>query len=359
MKRSKLLLILLIVTLNAAAQKLHIKDTDGNPVGYANVINHSGTVLGMSDLDGLVDITPMAPAVQDKPVTITHIAFKPVTLQLGNANSTQEVTLEETDFDMPEVTVTPKDFIYVQTYYRVLYMQDDTVVYYRAGLIDNAYDLKKKTLKTDSHHFSKAQYGILKFALNKLAGSTLESYADLPIKKNIASELTITKESPERERVSYKGQQIGNIINDLSSQQRRIAVDMQAFTRLVYQEQGKEKRLRRMDAKKNIKHNFYRVYQTDSEGNFGLEDFMMTQWLDDYDSYERLYKKDVHTRIWLESFSTDRAYVTKKELKERKKQNRREMNISSMRQFEQEHGVPAYAPQIQERLKVLFKKASD
>lgn len=359
MKWGVLTLVLLCTTLNAVAQKLQFKDTEGNPVGFVNVLSHSGTVVGMSDSDGAVDITPMASSIEGKPVTVTHIAFKPQTFTVGDATSVRDVILEDASFEIPEVTVTPKDYIYVQTYYRMLYMQDDTVLYYRSGLIDNTYDVKKKSLKTDSHHFSKAIYGVLKFAIDKLTGSTLEGYADLPeLNDNKGkSKFEVTEETPGRERVSYKGKLVGYNVLDLQDRQKRLSVDMDAVKRIHYEELEKEKKLKRMDNKKNVKNNYYRVYQTDSEGHYGVEDFMMTQWLDDYDKVNNANNKSEHIRIWIESFSTDRAYVTKQELKERKKANRREMTISSMRQFEQEHNIPPYAPQIQQRLDVLFKKA--
>ncbi|MBR1666106.1 MAG: hypothetical protein IJ699_07800 [Bacteroidaceae bacterium] len=354
-----LTLLLLINTFHAAAQQLLITDDEGNPVGFAHVLNHNGTVLSVSNLDGTADLTPMSDQIEGKPVTITHVAFKPRTINIDPATTgTRTVALEETDFDMPELTVTPKDFIYVQTYYRVLYMRDDTVTYYRAGLVDNVYDVKKKKLNTDSRHFSKAEIGLLKVLINKLAGSTIESYAELSIPSG-KREITSTPAGPGRTRLDYHGVDIGTRIQDFESHQLRTSIDMEALAKQKYKEEGKEKKLKRMEEDKNVVNNRTIVYQMDDEGKSTFEDFMMSEWHNEFDSYSRANKKYQHVIIWLESYNVDRAYVTKKELKERKAQNRREMNLDSMRQLEQERGVPALAPQLQRRLDVLFKKAKD
>lgn len=350
--------LLLSVSVGGRAQKLLVQDTEGNPIPYAHILSHSGAVLEMTNLDGTVDMTPIRDQAEGKPVTVTHVAFKPVDLSLAEAGQTQKVEMEEADFSMDEVVVSPKDYLYVQTYYRVIYMKDDTVVYYRSGLIDNTYDVKKKSLKTDSRHFSKANMGLIKFVLDKLAGGRLEDRCRLPVKSGKgSSEISRSKVSPTREELSIGGQKCGFVVIDRESRQQRMSVDMNVVLRHYFEKEGKQKRLKRQEQKKNDVSNYYVVYQTDEEGHYGIEDFKMLQYHIDYDSYDRVDKKDEHTRIWLESYNTDRAYVTKKELKERKKQNRREMNIESMRQFELDHGVPPLAPQFQQRLDVLFKKA--
>ena len=50
-----LTLLLLINTFHAAAQQLLITDDEGHPVGFAHVLNHNGTVLSVSNLDGTAD----------------------------------------------------------------------------------------------------------------------------------------------------------------------------------------------------------------------------------------------------------------------------------------------------------------
>lgn len=356
-----LALMFLFMTVGSAkAQKLQVLDPDGNPVGYAHILNHAGTVVNMTDLDGTIDLSPFRGVFQGKPAVITHIAFKAQTVNLADAGETQVVTLQDNDFEMTEVAVSPKDYIYVQTYFRLIYMADDTVLYYRAGVVDNAYDVKKKKVSADKHHFSKGRYGLMKFTLDKLMGRTIDNFAVLPSKSTLTAnsdaKVTFTQETPDRERISYGNELIGFIVKDREAHRRRTTVDQNVYLRHLWTEKGKSKKLQRMERKKNSESKYILIYQMDDDGNCSVEDFMMKQTHTEFDSYSKMNNKDEHTRIWLEVFSTDRAYVTKRELKERKKANRVEMSYAALRQFEIDHNVPQFVPQIVERINVLMKK---
>ena len=354
-----LIVLLLTCALPTMAQKLKVQDAEGNPVGYAQIINHEGIVLGMTNLEGDADLTSTQHLIHNEPITITHVGFAHTNIQVtAGATDVKTVTLEDSNYSMNEVTVTPKDFIYVQTYYRVLFMTDDTVSYYRSGLIDNIYNVKKKTMKTESRHFSKAEFGLLKVLVNKLLGKTLEKHGSLPVRSEKAR-LVVTPEEKGRSSISYNGVTIGSRIKDFTNHQARTDIDMEVLTKKILEEKDKKKALQRMAARWNVNNNLTTIYHMDDEGKTAIEDFMMSQWHDSFDRYSKIDKKDEHVIIWLESYNVDRAYLTKQELKERKKKNRREMNITSMRQFEKERGVPAWAPQIERCLDVLFKKSKD
>ena len=75
----------------------------------------------------------------------------------------------------------------------------------------------------------------------------------------------------------------------------------------------------------------------------------MTQWDTEDDG------KTEHIIIALQVFSTDRAYVTKTELKDRKKANKMKLNYANIRQFERDHTIPALAPAVQQKLNELWK----
>lgn len=102
--------------------------------------------------------------------------------------------------------------------------------------------------------------------------------------------------------------------------------------------------------------NFYMVYRIDDEGRYGVEDFIMSQWHDDYDKYDKIYKKDEHIRIWLESYSIDREYVDKQELKEKKKANKVKMSWAAIQELESKHKIPSLPAKALEEIKKLFDK---
>ena len=77
---------------------------------------------------------------------------------------------------------------------------------------------------------------------------------------------------------------------------------------------------------------------------------------DDYDKYDKIYKKDEHIRIWLESYSIDREYVDKQELKEKKKANKVKMSWAAIQELESKHNIPVLPAKALEEIKKLFDK---
>ena len=60
--------------------------------------------------------------------------------------------------------------------------------------------------------------------------------------------------------------------------------------------------------------------------------------------------------IQLQSFATDYAYIDKKEYKQLRKDNKVEMDIKELRQFEKNNHIPPLAPNILEQINKLFEK---
>lgn len=82
---------------------------------------------------------------------------KPKQLEVNGKSGS--ITLEDADFGLPEIVVKKKPYVYVQTYYRMLYYDDSLgVAYYRAGLTDNVIERAKKKLSANTNHTSKAKY---------------------------------------------------------------------------------------------------------------------------------------------------------------------------------------------------------
>ena len=143
---------------------------------------------------------------------------------------------------------------------------------------------------------------------------------------------------------------------------RRVSLDEDAYRIILKQEKaeakakkGKEPKAEKYP-KRNVDDNFYMVYRIDDEGRYGVEDFIMSQWHDDYDKYDKIYKKDEHIRIWLESYSIDREYVDKQELKEKKKANKVKMSWAAIQELESKHNIPSLPAKALEEIKKLFDK---
>ena len=360
MKKSVLMIVVaLLTTVNVMGQRIQIMDELGNPVSYANILDaDNGKLIGATNLEGvLVDVKGA------KKIHISHVAFKPQEVSVSNLKDGR-ITLKESDFDLPEIVVKKKDYIYVQTYYRVMVMMDDTLAYYRSGLTDNVYDIQKKKVSASHRHFSKSFMGILKVAFDMAFGSKIDGYSKLPIKghSNVNGNgkgLKMIKETETRQRVTYNGQVVGYIVDDESTHQRRLSMDYDLYNKLYIAEHGTEKqkaKRKKSDAQiQNSKSTYSMVYQR-NDGQSNVEDFVSRQLHRDMDRYDKKEQKTEHMRMWLEVYATDRAYVTKQELKEKKRANRINMSFDTLQRFERQHGIPALPANTLKALKKIVEK---
>jgi len=60
--------------------------------------------------------------------------------------------------------------------------------------------------------------------------------------------------------------------------------------------------------------------------------------------------------ILLETYTIERDYIDKKELKQTRKENEVEMDINELRRLEQNHHIPPLAPNLKAAVDELFKK---
>ena len=357
-----LLAILLLTAVGAQAQKIQTVDTEGNPVGYASVANaDNGKIIGTTDLQGF-----LADVGGARSISITHVAFSPQVVTVSSLPQDGRIVLQDGSFELPEVTVSKKEQIYVQTYYRVIYMKDDTLVYYRSGVTDNEYNIRKKSVSASHDHFSKGQYGILKFTLDKLLGGLFNSYSDLST-QNLClgtsekrGNFTLKQETDTRKSIKYNDSIVGYMVDDLNDHQRRLSIDNVVYNNLYHADNDSEKKAKKRKEKeeneKNRVSTRYMVYNIDDDGHCGVADFVSKQVHVDYDRYSKIDKKFVHTRIWVEVFATDRAYVTKQELKEKKRDNKVNMTYEDLKEYERQKGVPALPDNVIASIEKLMSK---
>lgn len=358
MKKFLLMVAVGIMTVACAqAQRLMVVDTDGNPVPYATIMTPQAEMIGTTNLDGVFDTKGV------KNLVVTHVAFKSKAVEMGSDDAS--ITLDDADFDMPELIVSPKPYIYVQTYYRMYsYSAKDGIVYYRVGLTDNVYDLAKKKMSSSTSHVAKARYGLVKTLLGML-GSAFDRQSHLSVNKledrikskGKSSQLVITDVAPGKKSISdFKGV-VGSVTDDMDSRQRIFAYDTHQIVLHTLEALGYskalEKKLKRDEKKQNRETSDFCIYHIDEEGNYAPEDFVMMQYLDSYDDMSE--GEPDHNIIAMQVFATDRSYVTKSELKARKKANKMKLNYANILQFERDHNIPPLAAAVQKKLNELWK----
>lgn len=361
-----LLLTALFIVIGAAnAQKITVLDTDGTPIPYASVMTQDAKFIGITDLNGV-----LADAKGHKHISITHVAYKTKEVDVATL-SDGCVTLEDSDFSLDEITVSPKPFVYVQTYYRVIfYDEKDGVQYYRAGLTDNVLDRQKKENKAKTRHISKAFIGIVKTLLNMLGGSIFDrqselrtkKYEDILIGNGKSVNLTIDEVSPGKKIIKDTFGIVGSITDDQAVGQRHFAYDSHQIYLHKLQVSGNEKKMKKQEAKeerkKNRKDADFAIYRIDEDGNYLPEDFVMLQYLSDYDTVEKDGTLN-HEYTLVQAFSIERAYVTKEEAKQLKKDNKLEKSYEAIQQFERQNKIPDLPEAVQKKLNELWKVDKD
>ena len=172
-----LVVVSMLATISIQAQRIRTIDKDGQPIPYVSIMTTDAKFIGITDMDGVIADVKGADTI-----TVSHIAYKPKLYKVNGKSGS--ITLEDADFGLPEIVVKKKPYVYVQTYYRMLYFDDSLgVAYYRSGLTDNVIDRAKKKLSASTHKTSKAKYAVLKAAINTLAGSKMDQLSELKMKK--------------------------------------------------------------------------------------------------------------------------------------------------------------------------------
>ncbi|MBR6140370.1 MAG: hypothetical protein IKQ37_01205 [Bacteroidaceae bacterium] len=358
MKQFLFLVAAFMVAMCAKAQKIEVVDSDGNGVPYAMVLTPEAECLGSTGLDGV-----FADVKGAKAVTISHVAFKPKEVIIDGKDV--RVVLEDANFALDEIVVSPKPLVYVQTYYRVFFYENKHgIVYYRAGLTDNVYDRQTGKVKASTKHFSTGYKSFITKLLNTLIGWWFDNLSEIRtkkiednlIEKNKDIELKISQTSPGHWIVNDLKGTVGTITDDKQTGWRRIAVNSDLMERHRLEAKGKKKDLAKRDeidkkTENEVKSEFI-IYHVDEDGNYSPEDFVMLEFTNTFD-YEYKGEK-LHCITGLQTFSTDRAYVTKDELKQRQAANKQQkLSYQDIQQFERKNNIPALAPVVSQAIEKL------
>lgn len=360
-----LAVLVLAALLQASAQRIRAIDKDGQPIPFVSIMTPDARFIGITDDEGVLADVKGADTIY-----ISHIAYKPKLYKVGGKSGS--ITLEDADFGLPEITVKTKPLVYVQTYYRMyMYSEKRGIIYYRAGITDNSYDRKTRKLSTSTTHTSKAIMGLVKTLLNSMIGKTLDRHSHIPMRKIEETlrrnyphlGLKFTQDGPHRKRISDGKGTLGHITDNMTTGQRRLTFDA---SKAYYHEleakgdtkelEKREKRRKKSDTKNTNKvETNYKVYRIDDQGNYAPEDFIMYQMMDSYDHQDEGKPTD-HRILAFEVFTTDRAYVTKDELKQLKKSNKFKLSYQNIMQFERDHRIQPTSEAVQRRLKELWSK---
>ena len=362
---NKILFLILAALMSFAfevcAQSITVIDNDGVPVAYATVTTEQGTLIGATDVNGLLQDTK-----GNNVLCFSHVAYKPVTVNVADLTG-GVVTMEEISYSLPDVAVKPKELLYMQTYYRLTYIDEEGPIYYRAGVIDNTYELANKKVSTKSRSISEGNSKLLKFLINTIGGRMIENrckiqkmstYALVTCNKGKWAKLNITADSTGRKVIRDSVSLLGFIDEDKQDGTRTTAFNYWLFNR--HQDIEKEKNEKKKQkkeaelAKKEEEEetSYFEVYRMDEEGRSTIGDFVMMQQLDKgiFDHSKKEYI------LILESYVTETAYIDKKEFKQRRKDNEVDKSYEDLLRYEKAHNIPPLPSHLRVQIDKLFTK---
>lgn len=336
------------------AQQIKVVDDEGMGIPLVSVMTEDGILIGTTDLEGVLDNVRGA-----KKVELTHVAYKP---QLASVSAGTTITMEELDYSLEEVVVKPKPYIYVETYYRAYGFINDSLRYYTAGILPNAYDIQKKKVETGSNLNSCGEFypsfGVSltwgsRARVNGVGKAHTPTYKEMLPDGKLAKKyyLTLTDEGNGRQRISNEEGTLGYIVKD----DGQISTTLDAGKTQMYANKvdGQERLLKRRE-EKNYEYQYTDIFKIDEDGNSSITDFVM------YTNHWQWDGGKGRDKLIIETYATGRGYMDKDEWKAKKKELKKEyeymMSLDELEQYATSHNIPALSPTMRAAIEGLKKK---
>ena len=347
---------LLLITISAKAQKITVVDSDGNGIHLVTVLAEDGNMIGVTDLSGtLLDVKGA------KKVVLTHVAFKSKLVDISSLQA-GKVTMEDLDYGLAEIVVKPKPLIYVETYYRAYAFANDSLRYYCAGILPNAYDIGKKKIKIGSYNEGYGDFGrnldirtTWNVRMQKLHGGRIHNCGAKGLQKGGEMSrkyfTTLTDEGKGRQRVSNPEGTVGFIETDKDEIRMTIdAAKMQMYRNKALGQKGQLK----LREKKGYNYQYSEIFNLDEDGNTTMADFVMSSDHWEWDGGKGRMK------FIIETYAVEHAYIDATDFKEKKKEVKQKhvppMKLDDLEAYATSHGIPALAPSLRRAIEGLKKQ---
>ncbi|MBR3856632.1 MAG: hypothetical protein IKM68_01460 [Bacteroidaceae bacterium] len=357
MKRILYFIILLLSSMYAGAQRISVVDDQGNGIHLVTVLTEDGNMIGITNLEGMTpDLGGAAKIV------LTHVAFKPQLVEVAKVRG-GKVMMEDADYDLPEVQVVPKPYAYVETYYRAYVFIGDSLRFFKAGILPNAYDVKKQKLKTGSYSHCYAE-AYLTEGVSFTWSGRMDLFNAGKVHKSGAMRLrpgedvaakyftTLTDEGGGKQRVSNPEGTAGYIYTD--KEQTMLSVD--AAKLQIYRDKVTgHKWIMKLREKKELYYQYIEVFNHDAEGNSDITDLVM------YSNHWEWNSTKGRNKLIIETYAAERGYVDKEEFRAKKdglkQRYKQPLTIDQLEDYATSHGIPAIAPTLRKAIDRLPKKS--
>lgn len=358
MKKTLAILAVAIMTaVCVQAQKIQTVDTDGNAIPLVSVMSEDGVLIGTTDLNGI--LTDVKGASK---VGVTHVAFKPQLVSVASLTDGR-IIMEEVDYDLDEIVVKPKPYLYIECYFRGFSYIGDSLRTYAAGIIPVAYEIQNKyNSKTRSiwsygGAANKAlSWNIISLLLNaekgvKGAVKAIETLIRNSEKFRDYYKVSMEQDGDNRWIVRNPEEVIGSFLHDDGLY--RATLDggkMQLYANKV----NGEDRQKKARENRNYDFQYTEVFALDEDGKIQPFNYVMEVAKWEYDS-----SKGRRIEI-LYLYAADRGYMDEAEFKARSKELNKgyagDMSLEELAEYERAHNIPALAPTQLKAIQGLTKQ---
>lgn len=353
MKTLRLLFVafVLMTAMPISAQRIQVVDKEGNGIPLAYVLTEDGNYIGSTDMDGV-----LADVKGAERVAVTHVAYRPKLVTVSSLQGGR-VSLDDLDYGIAEVVITPKPYVYVEIYYRVYVYRNDSLGYFHCGVMPNAYDIKKKKFEHGSFHSNYVEYysklGVAitwsARAMSNRAGEVRMTSA--PNKDKMKKQYYVTTDDSNPDHWVFRNPEgrVGQLVRN--GDQLRTTLDAGKIQMYANKVKGESSKLKKRE---DIGYN----YQFTLIGNYkdDVKDADFTDFIMEIDHWEYTDKKGPAKYI-IESYATERGYITKDEWKEKNKELKAQFKhattLQDMEAYERQYNIPALPSAVRQALSKL------
>jgi hypothetical protein len=340
-----LVAVAMMTAISAKAQKVEVVDANGNGIPLVSVTTEDGVFIGKTDLNGV-----LADVKGAQKVGLSHVAYKP---QLVTVASLAEgrVTMEDADFGLDEIVVTPKPYIIVEYYFRGFRYIGDSLRAYGAGIMPVAYEISKKykpktrymssngTFANKATIWHSAEIGNKTTAIAKhVVRPMTEKWMMRDTVQQVYG-LTVTKDGDNRWRVDNPKGKVGQVVHD--GGRTYTTLDAGRMQRYQDEKQGNKKLMKKRQ-EKDYAYEYADIYRLPGEDDGDIPDLarlVMTMHHWELNSGKGR-QRDIYYAYVVTHYYADEAEF-KARCKELNKGRASNMTLEELQAYEREYNIPA------------------
>lgn len=336
------LAVAVMAAIVANAQRIQVVDSKGHGIPLVSVLTEDGNFIGATNLDGV-----LADVKGAGKVAVSHVSYMPKLVTV-DALTNGRVTMEDIGYNLAEIIVKPKPYIYVEVFYRVYVYRNDSLCYFNSGIMPNAYDPKKKKRETGSFHQAHAEHcnkmgaAVTWAVRSESLGAGQVPTGSLPVIEQYMKDMyfvTPAVDNPDHTTYSNPQGVVGQLVR--SDGQLHITLDAGKAQMYANKAKGQAKLLERRQ-EMDYDYQYTRIYADNEEKNYDITSFMMVSNHWEYND------KKSHVKFIIENYATNHCYMDKPEWKAKKMSMKKdytpEMTLDQLAAYEQQYHIPALSP---------------